>query len=241
MKSIRKSIVFTPITAIVWLIAVNCLIFSSCEKDDVFDVNQPKYSDNQYAIMLRSKVEKQTGKSGTFKNSLIIKHGLPLWENAKWVKTNTGRVLVVPLLSGSPNMKNLIGIIEDNEIIPVITELPVSGHESKKIYSIYNQILYDSKIGIIPTIRLKSASVESDDVTLEGLLTDVCGTAADLFNASNTGCSYNPYETFGTIRICTGGTDGGSSASWSTDGVTGNNKYNVFGNHNAVKSGTGIQ
>ena len=23
--------------------------------------------------------------------------------------------------------------------------------------------------------------------------------------------------------------------------VTGNNKYNVFGNHNAVKSGTGIQ
>ncbi len=200
------------------IICINCFLFQSCERDNIL-IDNRTHTDAEYETMLKLQIEKIAKKSSDFKSSFIITQGIPIWKEAKWVDTKSGKMFVVPLLTNSKIKKRLIGIVQDNEIIPVITQIYSTMTSSMKLYSIHNRIMYDSKDGVYPLNRLKSASAEGDEVSLNGLLSgNYCGTAEDLYSASNTGCNYNPYETFASIKICTGNTSGGSSASYSIAG-----------------------
>lgn len=120
----------------------------------------------------------------------------------------------MPILSTSSIKKSIIGLIDDNGITPFITETSPNQDVAQKVYGLNNRELFNSKTDYYSHPRLKSGEVESQDV--QNLLSGGSGSAQDLFDAANSGASYNPNATLGVIRLCTN--HGGGSSIYSTSG-----------------------
>jgi hypothetical protein len=159
---------------------------TGCDRSDIWeDVTLTK---SDYENILKREVDDLIAQSGLLEQSFLYIHGLPIWENSKWVNINSKDMLVVPLLSSNSfNKKHIIGVVKDRTISAVIVELCEADISKNKMFILSGELVFS-----VP--RLKS----NDEA--QYLLSDG-GSAQDLFAAANAGSTYNPNANAGTLAI----------------------------------------
>jgi hypothetical protein len=192
----NNSILFIVITMMV----TGCFM-AGCDKDDIWEDVALTKSD--YENILKKEVDGLIAQSGHLEQSFLYTHGLPIWEDSKWVNINSKDMLVVPLLSSnSLNKKHIVGVVTDRTISAVIVELCETDMSKNRMFALNEEIVLS-----IP--RLKNNN-EVQDLLLNG------GSAQDLYAAANAGSTYNPTANAGTLTIKA--TSSGTASSSNTSG-----------------------
>jgi hypothetical protein len=164
-------------------------------------------SKNEYESILKKEINGLIAQSGRLEESFFFLHGMPVWESLKWVNVDSKDMLVIPLLSSnSQSKKHIVGVVENEKISAVITELFETDISRNQIFSLNNQVLYNGESSTFSP-RLKNGS-EVEYLLLNG------GSAQALFNAvENAGTSYNQYAIVGTLTINVIDVSGSASSS----------------------------
>ena len=226
------------------IISAGVLIQGCSDETDVLgdSLHKITLSRSDYETILKKEVNALFYQEGELKESFLMTHGLPIWEEIKWVNINSKDMLIVPLLCGGDNQKCIIGVVKNGSIVPVITELSTIDTSKKRIFSLDNKLLYKNNELILWTPILKQGgennSSTSQRVT-EDLLKDG-GTAEDLYKAANENSStYNANSKAGTLSIRSSSTGASSSLNTSghswveyTDNYGNTTTFGTWGNQN---------
>jgi hypothetical protein len=170
---------------------------TGCQKED-FGTDS-MLSKDEYESILKKEIDGLIAQSGRLEESFFYLHGLPVWENSKWVNVDSKDMLVVPLLSSNDHYKKyIVGVVENGKISAVITELSEIEISKNRIFSLNNQVLYDGELStFIP--RLKDDNEVAENLLLNG------GSAQTLFAAVNgANTTYNSQASAGTLCIVAG-------------------------------------
>jgi len=199
--------------ALVLVASLGIFVQSCSQEDDVINSIDVKLSKSEYEAILKTEVDSLIAKAGPMGENFLTQQGLPIWESKQWVATNSQDMLVIPLLGIGENKKCIIGVITKNTITPVIMEISAIDKSQSKIYSLTNQLLYDSNKGLFVSIpRLKSDNeCDAAQQAAENLLQNG-GDASSLYNAYyGSNATYNSNENAGDLSINV--TDDASSSS----------------------------
>ncbi|WP_159517826.1 hypothetical protein [Sunxiuqinia indica] len=160
----------------------------------------------EYEQMLKEKVASTIYKQEEMKTSFAVTQGIPLWNKLYWSENGNTKMVIVPMVSASGSKKHLVGVVQNNNIKVLVTELSGNDNATFKVYSTNHQLLYDSKNPSVG-LRLKSGTIEQfEDILSNG------GSAEDLYNSVwGEGSTYNEDEPLGTMRICTNEVAGSSA------------------------------
>jgi hypothetical protein len=196
MKQIFKNRIFGLGVILISIIAFG-IIGQGCQQEDFW--TDSTLSKDEYKSILKKEIDGLIAKSGRLEESFFFLHGMPVWESAKWVSADSKEMLVVPLLSSSDqNKKYIVGIVKNEKILAVITELSEADTSKNRICSLNNQILYDGRFPASRP-RLKSGYEIVENLLLNG------GGVYDLFHAIyGSYASYSPQAIAGTLCIVVG-------------------------------------
>jgi hypothetical protein len=214
------------------VIALLAGVMVGCQKEEFeSDFTLPK---SDYENILKKKVGDLMAQNGLLEESFLFIHGLPVWEESRWVNVNSKDMLVVPLLSSGLNKKYVIGTVDGRDISAVITELSGTDISKNRILALNNATLYDNG-AIVSRIRLKSGN-EADDLLQNG------GSAQDLFAAANSGGTYDSNANAGTLTLKASTSGNSSSTSMNghawieyTDNSGNTTTFSTWGNRGSVE------
>jgi len=207
----RKALTFSVIIAILIIISA----FAGCKKEnDIIEHTNTvglKKTKKYYETLLKNEVNALLFQEGLLEESFIIMHGWPMWEKMQWEYINSNNIIVLPLISNGENKKCIVSVVIEESITTFITELSSINVTEYRIFSLNNELLYDSSEIVISISRLKKCVEEASKQSALDLLLDG-GNAQNLYKAANgSNAGYNGNLNAGTMCIMSNATGSGSS------------------------------